>query len=247
VHPTGAIVAECIRVLIAEDQFLVRTALRSLLREQTWIKVVGEAADGEETIILAQRLQPDVLLLDLMMPGKTGVEVLHELHRLDMAVRVVVLTAHDDDDVMMAAFSAGADGFLLKTAPPEELFALIRSVHNNQTVVNPAIANKFVRKMQHTMRVSSLMGKLTSREREVLLLVAYGHNDRDIAHKFGVSTRTIRNHISQVESKLKLRSRIEIALFALRNGLVHLKDIQLKRSFRSSRTPDRAQERLLNR
>lgn len=236
--------AECIRVLIAEDQFIVRTALAYLLGEHAWIKVVGEAANGDETIHQAQRLQPHVLVLDLMMPCKTGIEVLHELRRLAMPVRVIVLTAHEDDDVMLAAFSAGADGFLLKTAPPSELLALIRAVHNNQPSINPSIARKFVRKLQHTVAVSTLLGKLTGREREVLLLVGNGLSDLDISRKLGVSTRTIRNHITQIESKLQLANRTEIALFALRNGLVRLHDVQLKRSFRPTKTSGAPRNRL---
>lgn len=209
-----------IRVLIAEDYSIVRAALGCLLRDQDWIEVVGEATDGIQTVAEATTLIPDVLLLDLILPGKMGIEVIRELKMQNLPTRILVLTGVDDDEMMFMAIKTGADGYLLKASPPDVLLQMIRSVYTNGLVLHPSIAHKFVRKFQRVSHLSPLAEELTHREREVLIRVARGLSNDEIAAALHLSSRSIRAYLCRIQQKLRLTTRSDMTLFALRNGLV---------------------------
>jgi DNA-binding NarL/FixJ family response regulator len=219
-----------IRVLIAEDYNIVRAALGCLLRDQDWIEVVGETMDGIQTLAQATKLIPDVLLLDLILPGKMGIEIIRELKSQSLPTRILVLTGVDDDEMMFMAIKAGADGYLLKASPPDVLLKMIRSVYTNGLVLHPSIAHKFVRKFQRVAHLSPLAEELTHRERDVLVGVARGLSNDEIAAALHLSSRSIRAYLFRIQQKLRLSTRNDMTLFALRNGLVAWSEVDASTS-----------------
>lgn len=218
--------SNAIRVLLADDHAVVRGGIRALLDHEEGIEVVGEAADGEDAITLVKSLAPDVILLDLMMPQKTGIEAIEEIKQDDPNARILVLTSFADDDKVFAAIKAGAMGYLLKQTTPPELFQAIRDVYNGESSLHPTIARKLIRELNRPTNLPPVDEPLTDREVEVLIFVARGLSNQDIADRLVISERTVRTHVSNILSKLHLANRTQAALYALKEGLASLEESQ---------------------
>lgn len=213
-----------IRVLIVDDQVLVRTGFRRILEEETDIEVVGEAGTGEEAVDLTLELQPDVVLMDIRMPRMDGIEATSQLlsKAEAEATNVLMLTTFDLEEYVYDALQAGANGFLLKDAPPEELAAAVRAIARGDAVLSPPITKRLIREVTrrprraHTERFESLTG----REREVLALLAQGLSNAEIAEQLYVSEPTVKTHVSHILSKLELRDRVQAIVLAYESGLI---------------------------
>lgn len=200
-----------IRVLVVDDHPVVRAGLRGMLGLKPGIEIVGEAADGVEAIDQALQLNPDVVVLDLVMPRKTGIEVVAELKARAPAMHIVVLTSYANQDRVRAAVSAGAEGFVLKETRPEELVAAIRHVAAGGVWLDPSLAYSLMR--QRPQEPAALEG-LTPREREVLALLGQGLPNSDIAARLFITDSTVRVHVSNILAKLQLANRTQAALYA---------------------------------
>ena len=197
-----------IRVLIADDHALVRTGLRALLESQSDIEVAGEADDGVAVVERCRQLRPDVVLLDLTMPGRGGIPAAEEIHREMPATKVLVLTMHDDDAYVRLARLAGASGYVLKKALATELLRAIRAIHAGHTHF-PAGSP-----------TAAATGPLTEREREVVALIALGHTNAEIAGKLHISEKTVETHRAHIFEKLGLTTRADLVRFAIEHGLL---------------------------
>jgi DNA-binding NarL/FixJ family response regulator len=207
-----------ITVLIADDHPVVRQGLQVLLSVQDDIVVVGAAAQGAEAVALCEELEPDVLLLDLKLPVLDGVGVLRELAERGSAVRSLVLTSAADHVLVTLALQAGAAGFLYKDVDPDALIRAVRSVHDGHTVLAPAAAGLLtVVADRHGAAVTGI-GALTSREREVLALLAEGRSNREIARQLGVAEKTVKTHVSSILAKLGAADRTQAAIIAVRHA-----------------------------
>jgi two-component system, NarL family, response regulator LiaR len=210
--------AEPIRVLIADDHAVVREGLRTFLDLQDGIAVVGEAADGDEAIREAERLQPDVILIDLVMPRLDGVQAMRELRERVPRARAVVLTSFLDDKHLLPAMRAGAAGYLLKSAQPQELARAVRAAVAGEALIDPAVAARLVETLEEGR--DERVEQLTPREREVLALIGRGLPNKRIADELGIAEKTVKVHVSHVLAKLGVDDRTQAALFAVREGLV---------------------------
>jgi NarL family two-component system response regulator LiaR len=208
-----------IRVLIADDHAVVRRGLRTFLELQDEIEVVGEAEDGEQALTEAARLDPDVILLDLVMPRVDGIAALQGLRERSPRSRVIVLTTFLDDDKLLPAVRAGAAGYLLKDVGPKELVGAIRTVHSGQALLHPAAAARVMAELVESGRPRPAE-LLTPREAEVLALIARGRSNKVIARELGVSEKTVKTHVSNLLGKLGVTDRTQAALYAVREGLV---------------------------
>ena len=209
-----------IRVLLADDHPIVLDGLVAILSTQADFEVVGEAGDGETAVSLTQTLKPDVILLDLEMPKLDGVETLRRLKADDKNVRVIVFTAFDTDERILTAVQAGAQGYLLKGVPRQELFKAIRIVHAGGSLLQPIVASKLMR--QVSAPPEPPLEALTPREKEVLQALAHGLQNKEIAAKLTISERTVKFHVSAILSKLNAGNRTEAARIATQRKLVRL-------------------------
>jgi DNA-binding NarL/FixJ family response regulator len=213
-----------IRVLIADDQALLRGGFRMILESQKDIEVVGEAADGREALELARALEPDVVLMDIRMPELDGLEATRQLVGVDGAPRVLILTTFDLDEYVYEAMKAGASGFLLKEVRPEQLAEAVRVVAAGDTLVAPAIIRRlveeFVRRRPPGSGAPAEVSELTDRELEVFKLVARGLSNSEIAATLFLSEATVKTHITHVLAKLRLRDRVQAVVLAYESGLV---------------------------
>jgi len=215
-----------IRLLIVDDQELVRTGFRLFLETQNDLEVVGEAGDGEEAIELAHELRPDVILMDIRMPRMDGVEATARLTAsgLTPPPRVLVLTTFDLDEYVFGALRAGAAGFLLKDAPRERLVEAIRVVHAGEALLSPSITRRlvedFAARTDPLEPSAALLEELTPREREVLILVARGLSNGEIAKRLVVTEATVKSHVGSLLMKLGLRDRVQAVVFAYEHGIV---------------------------
>ncbi len=214
--------SQAIRVLIVDDHTIVRKGIRALLAEIEGIEVVGEADNGQEAIAQADQLHPDVILMDLAMPKLDGIEATRQIKASWPESRILVMTSFAADDKVFPAIKAGALGYLLKESAPEDLVQAIRQIHRGESSLHPTIARKVLQEITHPSDRPPTPNPLTEREAEVLCLVAQGFSNPDIAKKLNVSDPTVRTHVSNIMSKLHLASRIQAALYALREGLVSL-------------------------
>jgi DNA-binding NarL/FixJ family response regulator len=213
-----------IRVIIADDQALVRGGFHSILAGQDDIEVVGEAADGNETVELVERLQPDVVLMDIRMPGIDGLEATRRIVARGIATRVLVLTTFDVDDYVYEAMKAGASGFLLKTTPPRQLADAVRTVAAGDALLAPSITRRlveqFVRRPPPGATVPPALEELTERERDVLRRLARALSNAEIAAELVVSEATVKSHVNRILTKLNLRDRALAIVLAYETGLV---------------------------
>ena len=211
---------EPIRVLVVDDHAVVRQGLRGLLELQDGIEVVGDAADGAEGVETAVRLQPDVILIDLVMPELDGVSAMRLLRERLPEARVIVLTSFLDDDKLLPAVRAGAAAYLLKDVQPEDLVAAIRTVHGGESELHPAAAARVMAELADGASRPDPRTALTPRELEVLELIAHGLPNKLIARELDVSEKTVKTHVSNLLGKLGLTDRTQAALYAVREGLV---------------------------
>jgi NarL family two-component system response regulator LiaR len=208
------------RVLIVDDHAVVREGLRAFLELQDDVEVIGEAADGEEAIESAHRLRPDVILMDLVMPGLDGIAAMRRLHELVPDTRVIVLTSFLDEDRLLPAIQAGAAGYLLKNAEPAELARAIRAANAGEAIIDPTAAARLVRAISDGPTPSaSSSERLTRREHEVLELIARGQSNKRIAFALGISEKTVKTHVGHLLAKLGVSDRTQAALLAVREGI----------------------------
>jgi NarL family two-component system response regulator LiaR len=201
---------------------VVREGLRALVNYQPDMQVAGEAADGEQALAVAEAVQPDVILLDLVMPRLSGLEAIVHLRRSSSQARILVLTSFAEDDLVFPAIKAGALGYLLKDTSPQELLQAIRDVYHGQSSLHPSIARKLIRELAEPPDLPPSTEPLTGREMEVLRLVAQGLSNSEIGERLFISERTVRNYVSSILDKLHLANRVQAALYALREGLTTL-------------------------
>lgn len=220
-------VTECIRVLIVDDHAIVRKGICALLKQVEGIEVVGEAGDGSEAIELAKLQEPDVVIMDLVMPGMNGIRALSEIKSNQPDVSILALTSFATDDKVFPAIKAGALGYLLKESDPEDLVRSIRQVYRGEPSLHPNIARKLLQELSQTSTGKPTPEPLTEREVQVLALVAKGMSNQEIAEKLVVEEVTVRTHVSHILSKLHLANRVQATLYALREGLASLDDDQL--------------------
>jgi DNA-binding NarL/FixJ family response regulator len=213
-----------LRVLIADDDDLMRAGLRAVLSSDESVAVVGEAADGREAVDLTRRLAPDVVLMDVRMPGVDGVTATRELVASGAAARILILTTFEDDDYVIGALTAGASGFLLKRTQPEQLIAAIHSTAAGDSLLSPSVTRTVIDRMaRHPLPdpgASRRLRELTPRERDVLELIARGLSNAEIATALVVEESTVKTHVKRILAKLRLRDRIQAVILAYETGLV---------------------------
>jgi DNA-binding NarL/FixJ family response regulator len=217
--PVGAI-----RVLLADDQTLVRTGLRMILSTESDLHVVGEAANGREAVELCRACAPDVVLMDVRMPEMDGIEATRRISQLDSSTKVLVLTTFDVDDLVYDALRAGASGFLLKDAPEDRLVAAIRVVADGGSLFAPSVTRRLIEEFsrRRPSEPRPAMAGLTERETEVLEQVARGLSNAEIAAALFVSENTVKTHVARVLMKLGLRDRVQAVIVAYESGLVRI-------------------------
>ena len=213
-----------IRLLVVDDQGIVRKGIRALLAEVKGMLVVGEASDGLEAIDQAEALHPDVILMDLVMPRLDGIEAIRRIKLKLPDVQILALTSFAADDKVFPAIKAGALGYLLKDSDPEDLITAIKNVQRGQPFLHPNIARKVLEELSHPTGNPPTPDPLTEREVEVLQLVGQGISNQEIAERLVISEATVRTHIGNILLKLHLANRVQAALYALRKGLSSLED-----------------------
>jgi DNA-binding NarL/FixJ family response regulator len=221
-----------ISVLLADDQPLLRRGFRMILEAEDGVTVAGEAGDGAEAVELARRVRPDVVLMDIRMPGTDGIEATRRITAAEPGVRVLVLTTFDLDEYAFGALQAGASGFLLKDVRPHELVAAVRTVASGDAVVSPRVTRRLLEEYARQLPVADAgadadradrypqLASLTEREREVLAVVAQGLSNTEIAASLFVSETTVKSHVGRILAKLGLRDRVQIVVLAYESGLV---------------------------
>ena len=216
-------------MLLADDQPLLRRGFRMILEAEDGLAVAGEAGDGAEAVELAHRIQPDVVLMDIRMPGTDGIEATRRITAAEPGVRVLVLTTFDLDEYAFGALQAGASGFLLKDVRPHELVAAVRTVASGDAVVSPRVTRRLLEEYAQQLPVADAadqadrypqLASLTEREREVLAVVAQGLSNTEIAASLFVSETTVKSHVGRILAKLGLRDRVQIVVLAYESGLV---------------------------
>ena len=214
--------SKSIRLLICDDHAVVRRGLRSLVGVKAEMELVGEAVDGEEAVVMAKKLKPDVIIMDLIMPRKDGVTAITEIKKKNQNAKILVLTSFSDDKNVFSAIKAGASGYLLKDSSPEELLQAIHDVHAGKSSLHPVIAQKVIQEMHQPTDLPPTDDPLSAREVEVLQNVAQGMSNQEIARTLKIKEGTVRIHVGNILNKLQLANRTQAALHALREGLAEL-------------------------
>jgi len=209
-----------IDLLLADDQALVRTGLRLILNAEPDLRVAGEAGDGDEAVIEAERVRPDVVLMDIRMPKVDGIAATRAILASAPETRVLVLTTFDLDEYVVDAFRAGASGFLLKTAPPGQLVAAVRTVHDSDALLAPASTRRLIEQHVRPAPEPPELAALTPREREVVRLLGRGLTNAEIAAALVIEPSTVKSHVARVLAKLGLRDRVQAVVFAYDHGIV---------------------------
>ena len=214
---------EKIKVLIVDDHQVVRQGLRTFLELQEDVLVVGEAGDGGTAVDMVRRLNPNVVLMDLVMPRLDGISATRQVKLLGSDVKVIALTSFTEDDKVFPAIQAGASSYLLKDVSPEDLVEAIRAVHRGEARLHPDIARKLMEQVvqQASPLRQSQFEDLTEREREVINLVAKGRSNQEIANELVISEKTVKTHVSNILGKLQLEDRTQLAIYAIKKGLVN--------------------------
>jgi len=210
-----------IRILIADDHGVMRAGLRALLEVEPDVEVVGEAASGEDALHLAGKLAPDLVLLDIGLPGIDGIETTRRLGKLSSHIRVIILSVYEDESLLREAIKAGAAGYVIKRAAEEELIAAIRAVSRGDMYIHPAITRLLVKDLSPTVESKQgALDTLTPREMEVMKYIIRGFTNRQVAEALFISIRTVEGHRASLFSKLGLKNRVELVEFAEKNGLI---------------------------
>lgn len=212
-----------IRVMLVDDQNLVRKGVRSLLELSSDIEVVAEAVDGAEAIRLLPEIKPDVMLLDMRMPGMSGIDLLQTLARNDAVPPTIILTTFDDDELVLAGIKAGARGYLLKDVSLEDLVGAVKTVAEGGSIIKPAVTQRLLQGLENLQTEFSSLDRpdpLTDRETEILRLMAGGYSNKEIANSLGVAEGTIKNHVSNILSKMGVRDRTRAVLKAFELGQI---------------------------
>lgn len=213
---------DVIRVLIADDHPIVREGLRTLLASEPGMEMVGEAANGAEAVALARELQPDVILMDLIMPVKDGLQAIGEIKGENPQVPILVLTSFAEEDNVFPAIRAGALGYLLKDTAPDQLLQAIYDVHRGESSLHPSIALQLIRELNQPSDLPPAADPLSQREMQVLKLLAQGLTNQEIADRLVISEWTVRTHVRNILGKLHLANRTQATLYALREGIAEL-------------------------
>ncbi len=211
-----------IRILVADDHAVVREGLRLLISSDPEMELVGEAVDGEEAVFYARRVNPDVVLMDLVMPRKDGIKAIQEIKLFLPEARILVLTSYSEENQVFPAIKAGALGYLLKDTLPQQLLQAIHDVYNGRSSLHPSIALKLVREISKSSDLPPSEEALTDREIAVLKLLAQGLTNQDISKHLTISELTVATHVRNILSKLHLANRTQAALYALREGFAKL-------------------------
>ena len=219
---------DAIRVMIVDDHALFRRGLQMVLEQEQDIEVVGEAGDGGDALAMAQEAMPDVVLMDVRMPGRGGIDATEKIKEAMPHVKILMLTVSDEEADLFDALKAGASGYLLKDTSIEEVADAVRKVSRDESLISPSMANKLVSEFTSMVKradekQSVPQPRLTDREMEVLKLVAKGRNNRDIAKELFISENTVKNHIRNILEKLHLHSRMEAVVYAVREKLLEIK------------------------
>jgi DNA-binding NarL/FixJ family response regulator len=221
-----------IRVAVVDDQRLFTKGLSGLVDMLPGVEVVGVAYDGEEAVALCREKEPDVVLMDISMPRMDGISATREIRNLLPQTAVIILTAHEEDEHVFEGIKAGAQGYLLKDAEPEDLSRAIRTVHTGDTIIAPDLAQKMLTTFESggISGSSRLMPPLTERELEVIRALAQGKSDRQIANALGISEKTVRNHTSNIYRKLHIFDRTQAVIYAIREGVIEVEELEYRPS-----------------
>ena len=227
VPSSAGLVVEPIRVLVVDDHALFRRGLQMVLEQEPDIEVVGEASDGAEAVTTAAETLPDIVLMDVRMPKRGGIDACTAIHETVPSAKIIMLTISDEEADLYDAIKAGAMGYLLKEISIEEVASAIRAVHGGQSLISPSMASKLLNEFASMIkrtddRQQVPTPRLTDREMEVLKLVAKGMNNRDIAKQLFISENTVKNHIRNILEKLQLHSRMEAVVYAVREKLLEI-------------------------
>lgn len=215
-----------IRILLAEDHAVVRQSIRKFLEQEEGLAVVGEAGSGEQAVLLADQLKPEVIVMDIAMPGLNGIEATRRIKESHPAVAILILSAYDYDQYVFALLEAGAAGYLLKDVSGQELVGAIKAVYRGDSVLHPAVARKVMLRFKSVGNPAETQTEpLTEREIEVLRLAARGYKNKEIAEQLYLSVRTVEAHLASIFGKLGVGSRTEAVLHALKKGLIALEDL----------------------
>jgi len=213
---------QVIRVLVVDDHDIVRQGLRAMLESKGGIVVIGEAGDGEQAVIQARLLMPDVILMDLEMPRKNGISAIQDIIAEQPAARILVLSSFSEDSQIVESMRAGALGYLLKTAKLEDLVKAIRQINNGETPLNPLVARRLVVTMSSQRAEPNLLEVLTDRELMILPLVVRGMTNKEIGDRLGITLRTVGTHIGNMIRKAGVENRVQLSMLAVRQGLTSL-------------------------
>jgi len=217
-----------ITVLLADDHGIVRKGIRSLLEQESWIKIVGEAEDGMEVLKKAGKLLPDILVLDISLPLLNGLEVARRLNKLHSEIKIIILSMHDSDDLIYETLQAGVKGYILKKSAPDQLVSAIRAVSLGKSFFSPEISKiideRKIEQGQLIGKESILVPALTGRESDILQLVAEGHSNREIAEILFISIKTVENHRSKIMEKMNFRNIADLIKYAVSKGIIQLRD-----------------------
>ncbi|NLG69234.1 MAG: response regulator transcription factor [Firmicutes bacterium] len=209
-----------IRVVVADDHTIVREGLVMILRSAPDIEVVGEASDGEQAVAMVQQSQPDVVVMDISMPGTSGLEAIRRIRRDWPQVKVLALTIHESEDYILHVLRAGVHGYVVKRAAGQELLSAIRAVMRGESYLHPAIVQVVLSDYLHRLEHGQEEPLLTEREREIVRLIAEGYKNREIAQRLNISLKTVETHRANIMQKLNINDRVQLVRFAIRTRLI---------------------------